>query len=66
MISGRGIPMDAVVADFAAGAAEILSPAADDDHWDVIGARALFFTPLTRRVAGAAARQSTRRHRRVS
>jgi uncharacterized NAD-dependent epimerase/dehydratase family protein len=36
MIAGRGIPMDAVVADFAAGAAEILSPAAPDDHWDVI------------------------------
>ena len=36
MIAGRGIPMDAVVADFAAGAAEVLSPAAADDHWDVI------------------------------
>ena len=36
MIAGAGIPMDAVVADFAAGAAEILSPAAGDDHWDVI------------------------------
>lgn len=36
MIAGRGIPMDAVVADFAAGAAEILSPAAADDHWDII------------------------------
>jgi D-glutamate N-acetyltransferase len=36
MIAGGGIPMDAVVADFAAGAAEILSPAAADDHWDVI------------------------------
>src|SRR3954466_7059597 len=36
MIAGRGIPMDAVVADFAAGAAEMLSPAAADDHWDVI------------------------------
>ena len=36
MIAGRGIPMDAVVADFAAGAAEMLSPAAPDDHWDVI------------------------------
>ena len=36
MIAGRGIPMDAVIADFAAGAAEILSPAAPDDHWDVI------------------------------
>ena len=36
MISGGGIPMDAVVADFAAGAAEMLSPAAPPDHWDVI------------------------------
>jgi uncharacterized NAD-dependent epimerase/dehydratase family protein len=36
MIAGRGIPMDAVVSDFAAGAAEMLSPAAADDHWDVI------------------------------
>jgi uncharacterized NAD-dependent epimerase/dehydratase family protein len=36
MIAGAGIPMDAVVADFAAGAAEILSPAAAADHWDVI------------------------------
>jgi uncharacterized NAD-dependent epimerase/dehydratase family protein len=36
MIAGGGIPMDAVVADFAAGAAEMLSPSAADDHWDVI------------------------------
>ena len=36
MISGAGIPMDAVVSDFAAGAAEMLSPAAAADHWDVI------------------------------
>jgi uncharacterized NAD-dependent epimerase/dehydratase family protein len=36
MIAGGGMPMDAVVADFAAGAAEILSPDATDDHWDVI------------------------------
>jgi uncharacterized NAD-dependent epimerase/dehydratase family protein len=36
MISGGGIPMDAVVSDFAAGAAEILSPNAAEDHWDVI------------------------------
>ncbi len=36
MIAGAGIPMDAVVSDFAAGAAEILSPDAPDDHWDVI------------------------------
>jgi uncharacterized NAD-dependent epimerase/dehydratase family protein len=36
MIAGGGIPMDAVVADFAAGAAEMLSPDAAPDHWDVI------------------------------
>jgi len=36
MISGGGIPMDAVVSDFAAGAAEMLSPPAAPDHWDVI------------------------------
>ena len=36
MIAGGGIPMDAVVADFAAGAAEMLSPAAAPDHWEVI------------------------------
>lgn len=36
LIAGRGVPMDAVVADFAAGAAECLSPDADAAHWDVI------------------------------
>jgi len=36
LIAGQGIPMDAVVADFAAGAAETLSPDADPAHWDVI------------------------------
>jgi uncharacterized NAD-dependent epimerase/dehydratase family protein len=36
MIAGSGIALDAVVADFAAGAAEILSPDADPAHWDVI------------------------------
>jgi len=36
LIAGAGIPMDAVVADFAAGAAECLSPDADPAHWDVI------------------------------
>ena len=36
MIAGAGVPMDAVVADFAAGAVELLSPANRDDHWDVI------------------------------
>lgn len=36
MIAGGGIPMDALVADFLAGAAEALSPDADPAHWDVI------------------------------
>jgi uncharacterized NAD-dependent epimerase/dehydratase family protein len=36
MISGGGIAMDAVVADFSAGAAETLSPANEPDHWDMI------------------------------
>jgi len=36
MIAGSGIPMDAVISDFIAGAAEMLSPDADPGHWDVI------------------------------
>ena len=36
MIAGRGIPIDAVVADFVTGAAELLSPANEPNHWDVI------------------------------
>lgn len=36
LISGGGVPIDAVVSDFVAGAAEQLSPAAELDHWDVI------------------------------
>ncbi|WP_407353628.1 DUF1611 domain-containing protein [Luteimonas sp. R10] len=36
LIAGQGIPLDAVVADFAAGAAEMLSPDAGAEHWDVI------------------------------
>ena len=36
MIAGGGMPMDAVVSDFEAGAAEMLSPDAAAGHWDVI------------------------------
>jgi len=36
MIAGAGIPIDAVVSDFIAGAAEMLSPAAPASHVDVI------------------------------
>jgi uncharacterized NAD-dependent epimerase/dehydratase family protein len=45
MISGRGIPMDAVIADFAAGAAEMLSPDQDPAHWDVIEGQGSLFHP---------------------
>lgn len=36
MIAGQGIPIDAVVSDFLSGAAELLSPGNEPDHWDVI------------------------------
>lgn len=36
MIAGSGVAVDAVVADFVAGAAECISPSAPQDHWDVI------------------------------
>ncbi len=36
MIAGAGIAIDAVVADFIAGAAECISPAAEPEHWDLI------------------------------
>ncbi len=45
MIAGAGIPMDAVVSDFVAGAAEMLSPAAPTDHWDVIEGQGSLFHP---------------------
>lgn len=45
MIAGDGIPMDAVISDFAAGAAEILSPDAAADHWDVIEGQGSLFHP---------------------
>jgi uncharacterized NAD-dependent epimerase/dehydratase family protein len=45
MIAGKGIPMDAVISDFEAGAAEILSPDAAADHWDVIEGQGSLFNP---------------------
>jgi len=46
MIAGAGIPMDAVVSDFAAGAAEILTPDAADDHWDIIEGQGSILHPV--------------------
>jgi uncharacterized NAD-dependent epimerase/dehydratase family protein len=45
MIAGAGIPIDAVVSDFVAGAAEILSPAAAADHWDIVEGQGSLFHP---------------------
>jgi uncharacterized NAD-dependent epimerase/dehydratase family protein len=36
LIAGAGVAVDAVAADFIAGAAELLTPAAAPDHWYVI------------------------------
>lgn len=45
MIAGEGVPIDAVIADFISGAAEILSPNNAADHWDVIEGQGSLFHP---------------------
>ena len=45
MIAGEGMPIDAVVADFISGAAEVLSPDNEPDHWDVIEGQGSLFHP---------------------
>jgi len=45
MIAGEGMPLDSVVADFIAGAAEMLSPSAPPDHIDVIEGQGSIFHP---------------------
>jgi len=45
MIAGGGLPIDAVISDFVAGAAELLSPENDADHWDVIEGQGGIFHP---------------------
>jgi uncharacterized NAD-dependent epimerase/dehydratase family protein len=44
-ISGRGVAIDAVVADFISGAVEWLSPDAEPDHWDLIEGQGSVFHP---------------------
>ncbi|WP_326523093.1 N-acetyltransferase DgcN [Sphingomonas sp.] len=45
MIAGSGVPIDAVVSDFLSGAAEWLTPARDDDGWDLIEGQGSLFHP---------------------
>lgn len=45
LITGSGVPLDAVVADFMAGAVEWLTPDNDDDHWDLIEGQGSLFHP---------------------
>jgi uncharacterized NAD-dependent epimerase/dehydratase family protein len=45
LIAGSGIPIDAVVADFEAGAAEMLSLDSSPQHWDVIEGQGSLFHP---------------------
>lgn len=45
MLAGEGIPIDAVIADFISGAAELLSPDNDHHHWDVIEGQGSIFHP---------------------
>ncbi|NEU11841.1 DUF1611 domain-containing protein [Methylobacterium sp. BTF04] len=44
-ISGRGVAIDAVVADFISGAVEWIAPAADPDHWDLLEGQGSLFHP---------------------
>ena len=43
LITGGGVPLDAVVADFMAGSIEWLTPDNDPDHWDLIEGQGSLF-----------------------
>jgi len=43
LITGDGVPLDAVIADFMAGSVEYLTPDNDDDHWDLIEGQGSLF-----------------------
>lgn len=43
LITGEGVPLDAVIADFMAGSIEWLTPPNDEDHWDQIEGQGSLF-----------------------
>jgi len=43
LITGEGVPLDAVIADFMAGSVEWLTPDNDADHWDMIEGQGSLF-----------------------
>jgi len=43
LITGDGVPLDAVIADFMAGSVEWLTPDNDEDHWDIIEGQGSLF-----------------------
>lgn len=43
LVTGQGVPLDAVIADFMAGAVEYLTPDNDPDHWDLIEGQGSLF-----------------------
>ncbi|MEM9318067.1 MAG: N-acetyltransferase DgcN [Pseudomonadota bacterium] len=43
LITGHGVPLDAVIADFMAGAVEWLTPDNEPDHWDMIEGQGSLF-----------------------
>lgn len=45
LITGDGVPLDAVIADFMAGSIEYLTPDNDPDHWDLIEGQGSLFHP---------------------
>lgn len=45
LVTGEGIPLDAVIADFMAGAVEWLTPDNDADHYDLIEGQGSLFHP---------------------
>lgn len=45
LIAQSGIPIDAVIADFISGAVEMISPAREDNGWDLIEGQGSLFHP---------------------